>query len=258
MKQTITFWEQLSFGTHPCLEEQSYDGWLLRFANGYTKRANSVTMLKQSTLPLKEKIAYCEKMYKKQELPAVFKITPLSINVDNILAKMGYAAVDKTNVMTLELSQWSQTGVYEKELQQKTTSVTVSVTVNDRITEAWQNYYFTLNHVSMTAIPTPKMIQGKIVNPLLCATIYFDKKAVACGLGVLEQNCVGLLDIIVSKEHRGLGLGKLLCQTLLIKAKENGATTGYLQVVDNNVIAKHLYESLGFVPRYSYWYRMQA
>ena len=47
-----------------------------------------------------------------------------------------------------------------------------------------------------------------------------DKKAVACGLGVMEQGYVGLLDIVVKEEYRGCGFGKVLCQSLLEKAKE--------------------------------------
>ena len=92
---------------------------------------------------------------------------------------------------------------------------------------------------------------------MLCATVYVDKKAVACGLGVMEQGYVGLLDIVVKEEYRGYGFGKVLCGTLLEKAKGKGATAGYLQVVDSNAVAKGLYKSLGFEEMYSYWYRVK-
>ena len=180
-------------------------------------------------------------------------------NYDGLLEAKGYSAVDKTNVMTVKLmenvklptKQNSHRNVADKERGE------LVVTVEDKITEAWQYYYFTFNKVSPSAVSTAKKIQAKIINPVLCATVYVDKKAIACGLGVMEQGYVGLLDIVVKEEYRGRGFGKVLCQALLDKAKEEGATTGYLQVVDSNTVAKKLYEGLGFKDVYNYWYRVK-
>ncbi len=259
---TSLFYEALSFNTHPCLEEEMYDGWLLRYAEGYTKRANSVNVVGASIISIAEKIQKCEEKYAERHLPIVFKITPMALELDDVLGQMGYFAVDKTNVMTVDLTKKENVETKGKEYNKvKTTGVSgtaeVSVTIEEKFTESWQYYYFTFNKVSPTSVPTAKKIQAKITNPVLCATVYLDKKAVACGLGVMEQGYVGLLDIVVKEEYRGCGLGKVLCQALLDKAKEKGATTGYLQVVDSNEVAKSLYKSLGFEDVYSYWYRMK-
>lgn len=259
MKKDSLFYEKLSFNTHPCLEEEAYDGWLLRFAEGYTKRANSVSVMGKSQIPLAEKIKYCEEKYAEHNLSAVFKITPMASELDGVLEEKGYSAVDKTNVMTVGL-----TGRKDITANQEVQSCKaapepgeVSVVIEDRFTEAWQYYYFTFIKVSLTSVPTAKKIQAKITNPVLCATVYVDKKAVACGLGVMEQEYVGLLDIVVKEEYRGYGFGKVLCRALLNKATEKGATTGYLQVVDSNEVAKKLYKNLGFEEIYSYWYRVK-
>lgn len=249
MKHTVQLLEQLSLNGHPALNTLDYDGWSLRFAEGYTKRANSVNMLDDFTLPIADKIKYCEEKYKEQNLPTVFKITPISAELDELLEAEGYSYVDKTNVMTMDLSKI-------KPLQ-KTDHTMVSVTVEDNINEAWQYYYFTFNNVSATVIPAAKKIQEKIVAQTLCATVYDNKKAVACGLCVVEQGYAGLYDIVVKEDCRGQGFGKILCRTLLDKAKESGAVMGYLSVVDSNTAAKGLYKSLGFEEQYSYWYRMK-
>lgn len=249
MEKDSIFYEKLSFNTHPCLEEEVYDGWLLRFAEGYTKRANSVNVLGTSTIPLADKIKYCEERYGKQHLPVVFKLTPMGAELDDLLELRGYSAVDKTSVMTVDLEKGDFSSDFAKE--------GVSVCIEEKFTESWQYYYFTFNKVSKTAIPTAKKMQAKITNPVLCATVYVDKKAVACGLGVMEQGYVGLMDIVVKEEYRGCGFGKVLCGALLDKAKEKGAVTGYLQVVDSNEVAKKLYLSLGFEDVYSYWYRVK-
>lgn len=262
MKKDSVFYETLSFNTHPCLIEEAYDGWLLRFAEGYTKRANSVNAIGKSTIPFAEKITYCEEKYAEKKLPVVFKITPMAAEMDDLLEKRGYSSVDKTNVMTVDLTGKGRSVAKGNEYnKRKATDASglgdVTVTIEEKCTESWQYYYFTFNKVSVTAIPTAKKIQAKIANPVLCAMVYLDKKTVACGLGVMEHGYVGLLDIVVKEEYRGCGFGKVLCQALLEKAKEQGATIGYLQVVDSNMVAKRLYKSLGFEELYSYWYRVK-
>lgn len=262
MEKDCLFYEKLSFSTHPCLAEEFYDGWLLRFAEGYTKRANSVNVVGTATGSFVEKIKRCEEKYAERHLPVVFKITPMATELDEVLEEKGYSAMDKTNVMTVDLKKKGKSGTKSKECNKSKageilTTGDVSVTIEEKFTEAWQYYYFTFNKVSSSSAPTAKKIQAKITNPVLCATVYVDKKAVACGLGVLEQGYVGLLDIVVKEEYRGCGFGKVLCQALLEKAKKKGATTGYLQVVDSNEVAKKLYKGLGFEDVYSYWYRVK-
>ncbi len=259
MEKDSLFYEKLSFNTHPCLSEEVYDGWLLRFAEGYTKRANSVSVVGDSTIAFDDKIIHCEEAYAKRNLPTVFKIAPMAAELDGLLEERGYSSVDKTNVMTVDLKKTVVEG-NEDDKRKATNRLgagNVSVMIEEKFTEAWQYYYFTFNKVSSTSIPTAKKIQAKITHPVLCATVYMNKKAVACGLGVMEQGHVGLLDIVVKEEYRGQGLGRILCQALLEKAKTRGATTGYLQVVDSNTTAKKLYEGLGFEKQYSYWYRIK-
>lgn len=38
MDTLAIMFEELSFNSHPALQTQFYDGWVLRFANGYTKQ----------------------------------------------------------------------------------------------------------------------------------------------------------------------------------------------------------------------------
>ena len=68
---------------------------------------------------------------------------------------------------------------------------------------------------------------------------------------------IGLYDIIVKDEFRGRGYGKEIVEAILSKAKDKGINKAYLAVVDNNIVAKNLYENLDFKEKYKYWYRIK-
>jgi N-acetylglutamate synthase len=75
----------------PALQEIKLDGWLLRFAEGHTRRANSVNPLRQGSRDLREKIAECEAAYRAQGLPTIFRISALTESgLDETLSTLGY------------------------------------------------------------------------------------------------------------------------------------------------------------------------
>jgi hypothetical protein len=43
--------EELSLGAWPARSAVFHDGWVLRFADGYTRRANSVNLIARGELP---------------------------------------------------------------------------------------------------------------------------------------------------------------------------------------------------------------
>lgn len=87
---------EFSLNHWPALTTLLYDGWVLRFSDGYTKRANSINPIYDSTDELNRKILACENMYAVNHLPIIFKITPYvhPENLDSILDGMGYSMVD--------------------------------------------------------------------------------------------------------------------------------------------------------------------
>ena len=74
----ISLIEEISMNAHPSLKTIVYDGWILRFANGHTNRANSINLTYPGKLPLEEKISECERIYESQGLPTIYKLTVLS------------------------------------------------------------------------------------------------------------------------------------------------------------------------------------
>jgi hypothetical protein len=84
-----------------------YDGWLLRLSAGKARRARSVNPHFGSSLPLDEKIAYCERLYRARGLPALFRITPFAQpgGLADALRDAGLAPHDETLVQVAALDR---------------------------------------------------------------------------------------------------------------------------------------------------------
>src|SRR5688500_645045 len=103
---TIIKMETAANAAMPALETHMYDGWLLRFSNGYTKRANSVHPLYPSTHALDEKIEFCATQYRQRRQPIIYKMTPASqpAELDTRLDTLGYKRISDTLLQVCSLS----------------------------------------------------------------------------------------------------------------------------------------------------------
>ncbi len=229
---------------HPALKTQLYDGWILRFSDGYTNRANSVNPLYRAVLPLAEKIDHCEKMYRSQNLPVVYKLTHACGDVlDTLLQDSGYRFVSPTMVMTKDIVDFHH--------------VSSDFYVSHLVKEDWISSYFSLNALTdKPKITTATHMLRNIQNAVLCGTVKKNGQTIACGLCVIERGCAGLFDIVVDSAYREQGIGYEICCSLLNEAKKHGAKRAYLQVVQSNFKAIGLYSKLGFSDLYEYWYRV--
>src|SRR5205085_10567633 len=83
--------EEVCLNAWPALQEIHYDGWLIRLADGQTRRTNSVNALAAGSRPLAEKIAYCEEIYRRHRLRACFRLlSSAAPALGATLAQRGY------------------------------------------------------------------------------------------------------------------------------------------------------------------------
>lgn len=237
--------EELSMNAWPALQTKLYDGWVLRFAEGYTKRANSVNPIYNSTISLRIKLDYCEKEYGHVNLPVVYKLTSESQPkaLDEELDKRGYKRIDETSVRLLRIENYRD---------KKVEGIQITTEFND----TWINGFFKCSGINEEDQITAKKMLDNIIGKVICVSKQVDGKLVGCGFGIIEREYVGIFDIIVDKNYRGNGHGKNIMNGILNTAANKGVKTAYLQVVVGNRPAENLYNNLRFQEEYRYWYRV--
>lgn len=265
-KHDIKYIEELSLNAWPSHMIELYDGWLIRFSHNYTYRTNSVEQVGASTIPVKEKIAYCEEIYRKFQTPTNFKINPLlDPDFDQLLAEKGYAIRHTTEVMTADMSNLNLYPLLSEEFEFENRlglpsfvhyPEDLTVLLSPVITDEWIQGLF---HLNGTCEPTlrrivPSMFKA-IPKETIVVSIEIEGRMVASGLGIRDRDYVGLYAIYVAPSCRRRHYARAICSTILREAGQRGAKKTYLQVVKGNSSAKNLYTSLGFEDFYTYWFR---
>lgn len=238
--------EELSMNAWPALRTVFYDGWVLRFADGYTRRANSVAPLYPSSRDSAEKLPACEALYREMHLPPVFKLAATSQagTLDQLLDEHGYRAEALTSVQVLDLNR-------------RTNGQPEGVRSSGTMPEEWLAAASRMSRAGPDRIATHRRILALIVPARRFAWIEADGQVIGCGLGVAQDGYVGIFDIAVDPGRRRQGHAERLMQDLLAWGKQTGAHTAYLQVMLDNHPALRLYEKLGFREAYQYWYRVK-
>lgn len=244
----IRFLEELTLNAWPAPQTVYDDGWVLRFAEGYTRRSNSVNPLYTSFSDLDEHIRRCEQWYRARKQDVVFRLTPLALpkELDKILTLQGYKEDSTSSVQTTDLSH---VGMLEQ-------SPNISLTYE--LHDDWLKLFCQMREINTRYVGIMRKIINGIVPATAFAVLHVDQKPAAVGLAVLDRGYVGLYDITTHPEMRNRGLAQQLIMQLLSWAKTNGATHSYLMVIANNAPALRLYEKLGYTEVYQYWYRVRS
>jgi GNAT superfamily N-acetyltransferase len=239
--------EELTLNAWPALQNTYYDGWLLRFADGYTRRANSVNPIYPSHTDPGVKIAQCEQVYAQRGQRTVFKITPAAqpIHLDSVLDAHGYAKEALTSVQVIE------------DLAAVEPPAPAEVTIETELHDVWLSAFCRLNRVDERRVSTMTRMLNNIIPARCFVTLRVDGEVAAVALGVAERGYVGAYDVVTAEHLRGKGYSTQLMLNLLAWARAQGASHAYLQVMLNNPAALRLYEKLGYREVYQYWYRVK-
>jgi len=244
------FIEEITLNTWPAEQSILLEGWVMRSAAGYTKRANSVNPLygiDGSVTDVMERIKLSEAYYQDAGLSPVFKITPYiqPSDLDKTLEECGYRIVEPSSVRVLSLDRLPAL------------SSQYTVEVRDALSEEWLKFFAELTELSSENQRTLQRMLSASTLKQGYALLLLDGVPTACGLGILQHGYIGLYDIVTAQAHRRQGMAEQLLLGLLHWGKEQGGLSSFLQVVLTNHGASALYDKLGFQEIYQYWYRVK-
>ena len=239
--------EEITLNTWPALQTVIAGGWLLRYANGYTKRANSVNPLYfEAEGNVYKQIQFAESYYSRLHLDTVFKMTPFAApgDLDKILEILGYTIHDPCYVMTLDLGTISSPAID-------------TIKIEHHLEEEWLDHFAAFSHLSPEHKDIARRMFAQSTFTQGFATLYHGGVPIACGVGVIQHPFIGLYDIVTQEGYRKQGFGEQLVLHLLQWGRLQGATQSFLQVLQQNEPAMRLYQKLGYKIAYPYWYRIK-
>src|SRR5436190_13835776 len=96
--------EELAFRGWPALESRDIAGWRLRFAGGYTKRANSINALGPDAETGPATLRALEAAYRTRGQPPIWRLSPLAPTaMADVMAAPSYRTIERSVVQVCPL-----------------------------------------------------------------------------------------------------------------------------------------------------------
>jgi GNAT superfamily N-acetyltransferase len=240
---TVRRLEELAFRGWPALETQDRAGWRLRFADGYTKRANSINALDQNAQIELSTLQSLEAAYRARNQAPVWRLSPLAPPaMGDTLAARGYRTIERSLLQVCPLHAGFEAAP--------------EVRIHAEPTPAWIEAFCTHSPVRPEHRNTMRRMLAAIAKPAGFAFVEAEGSPLAMAIGAVEGDHVGLFDVLVMPEARRRGLARKITESLYAWAWGHGARFAYLQVVATNEAAMPLYAAQGFRTAYAYEYRI--
>ncbi len=229
-------------------QQRWLDGWIVRTSPGNARRARCINAVAEGRLPLAQKLALAQAMFREAGLPLVVRITRFSLpaSLDAQLEALGWEMLDETRVMVLPgLSAVAApplpAGLHWQRLATAEFAEAVGRLRGSSVVQIQA-------HAERLAF-SPVPYQGYAIRRDM------DGQVMSCGQFAREAELVGLYDVFTHEAARGKGLAGLLCERMLSLAANEGEQVAYLQTESTNDAARRVYQRLGFSDQYSYHYR---
>lgn len=231
-------------------ETEQLGGWLLRAADGFTGRANSILPLGRPDVPLDEALAHAREWYAARGLPVQFQL-PVEARrlLDAELGERGWVASQPVEVLAARLDRLLATAPADQP----------AVEVADRPEDAWLARY----RDGDGSAPAARGILTRHEQAAF-AGVRVDGELVAIGRATLDQETtpagegplwLGITAVEVAPGHRRHGLARAVMYGLWRWGADRGATRSHLEVSADNAAALELYRTLGYWQHHVYHYR---
>ena len=245
MEQAPLAWrvEETCLNAWPALQQVLFDGWVLRFSRGLSRRANSANPLAGARGATEPLIAGCEALFRRHRLPTIFRLPSLvGGDVDARLAARGYREEGLSLVL--------HTG-----LERLAAARDAEVRLMPRPSPRWFAAMASLQRHSPEQAATYRRIIGVLAIPAAFAALRAEGEIAALGYGAVHRGLLCYQSLVTDPSRRRRGYAGRIIASLAAWARAEGATGACLEVEAGNAPALALYRRLGFAELYRYQYR---
>lgn len=228
----------------PALGEEPLGDWLLRAADGFSARANSVRATGDPGVPFDEALAAVLGFYARHGLPAQAQVV-VDGDVHRSFEAAGWVSARPGRDDTF--FQIGSVSRSLRETRRRLPSVVPAVSMSTTVSESWlRDDPWAMAHRDAAV--------GVLEGPDQVGFAAVGEPVLAKGRVAYSSDWIGISDIAVDPAHRRQGLARVVIAALLEWGAERGATTAYLQTRGDNPAALALYDELGFVTHHTYRY----
>jgi ribosomal protein S18 acetylase RimI-like enzyme len=231
----------------PADETKEVEGWWLRHAPDGPWWVGSVLPYADAKPgELDRRVATAEHFYARRDATARFQISPGACpdGLDTALAERGYR---RLGVMSLQVAPAAPA-------REPTSRATPQVHLDDRPTRPWFEVWHAMHGDGGDPRSGWNML-GRVEPPSAYVWATKGNRVLGVGRAVADRGWAGVFGMATVPEARGRGVARDVLAALAGWAHARDAECMYLQVAEDNIPARRLYERLGFVELTRYHYR---
>jgi len=251
-KKHIKFLQEILMNSWPAYHYYFLHGWILRFTDGVTSRANSVLPLHYNgdLDEIDKDISLAEKSYQAFNLPTIFTI-PDFFEPNNLAVKLLEHGYQQLGCITHTLVASAQ------KLRNESINEDIKYIFYSKREKVISNLLGKYSKRDQSAQKVLDALANRIVIPQKRFIIAkYEKKVMGTLMGILDPHgFLYIADVLVAPNFRKQNVATSMFFKLINDwAIPNGVENIWLQVEIENNEAMNLYTKLGFEKAYSYYY----
>jgi ribosomal protein S18 acetylase RimI-like enzyme len=234
--------EETCLRAWPALREHRIGDWLLRFADGFTRRSNSANPRAARIADPAADIAACARHYRDAGRPPLFRIpTLVDRAVETQLDRLGYSAEGETLTLYGPLGNGRHDAAVE-----------IAASPDDD----WLAAMSALQERAAREAAIYARLARAVAIPAGFARLRADGATIALAYAALHDGLLCFESVITAPAARGRGHARRVLKSLIAWGESQGAREMCLQVEAHNAPAQKLYRGLGIDREiYRYHYR---
>lgn len=251
-KEDIKLLQEILMNSWPAHHYYFLHGWILRFTDGVTSRANSIFPLHYTgdLNELDKDITLAEKAYQAYNLPTIFTI-PDFFEPNNLAVKLLEHGYQQLGCITHTLIASAQ------ELRNEAINEEITYIIYSKREKVISNFLGKYSKRDQSAQKVLDTLANRIVIPQKRFIIAeHENTVVGTLMGILDPHgFLYIADVLVAPNFRKQYIATSMFFKIINDwAIPNGVNTIWLQVEIENNEAMNLYTKLGFEKAYSYYY----